>query len=163
MYIRSRVQRSYGGFVKQGKKKRHMIHHALIRQCNRIFHMQRKDRLPRPRAILPGHIQILAEKQENDNTELRVNKNAHILLAAVMLVLGIKMESRHRQKKAAMQTPPPPTHTHSNPTSVRGRRAVNVMLNGEQAEGWRTRRRLRSVLLCFEACHALTASMLLKL
>lgn len=45
-----------------------MIHHALIKQVQQDCHMQRKDRPTRPCAVLPWHIQILAEKQKLQNS-----------------------------------------------------------------------------------------------
>lgn len=77
-----------------------MIHHALIKQVQQDFHMQRKDGPPCPCAVLPWHIQILAEQNKNYNTQLHINKNTQILFTTVMLELGIK--GIHVTKKAAM-------------------------------------------------------------
>lgn len=63
--------------------------------------MQRKDRAPRPRAVLPRHIQILAETQKLQYTAPYKRECTNPFFTAAMLESGIK-GIHVTKKKAAM-------------------------------------------------------------
>lgn len=64
-----------------------MIHHALIKQCNRVFTCKEKRD---HHTLAQSYLGIFRswQRNKNYNTELHINKKAQILFT--MLVLGIK-------------------------------------------------------------------------
>lgn len=75
-----------------------MIHHALIKQCNRVFTCKEKTD---HHTLVQSYLGIFRswQRNKNYNTELHINKKAQILFT--MLALGIKWIPI--AKKAAMQ------------------------------------------------------------
>lgn len=80
----------------------HMIHHALIKQCNRVFTCKEKRD---HHTLAQSYLGIFRswQRNKNYNTELHINKKAQILFT--MLVLGIKWIPIAK-KKLACRTPP---------------------------------------------------------
>lgn len=78
-----------------------MIHHALIKQCNRIFTCKEKTD---HHTLVQSYLGIFRpwQRNKNYNTELHINKKAQILFT--MLVLGIKWIPI--AKKLPCRTPP---------------------------------------------------------
>lgn len=119
-----------------------MIPHALIKQCNRIFTCKRKDGPPHPCAVLPGHIQILAEKQKLQHRAPYKQESTNPFHRA-----SIRDQMDSYRKEAAMHRASP--WEDAQPLSY-------TRWNGSRRQ--RTKRWLCSVILCFGAYHALTAS-----
>lgn len=120
-----------------------MIHHALIKQVQQDFHMQRKDRAPHPCAVLPPHIQILAEKQKLQYTAPYKQECTNPFHSSHARIRD-QRDSCH--KKAAM-------HFVSLERTTQPLDQTWCKGSGRQ----RTKRQLCSVILCFQAYCALTA------